>query len=174
MRRFWAHLQVCLLMAGMLLTACAAGRIRDGAYLNEAKGFAVRLPSEAWEVEMGKEPDLQLRHRGRRAGIVVNATCGEIPPGRPLEIASRHLFFGIHGKDILRQELRMNGSREAVEVVLRGSLEGQELLLHGFSVKGTGCVYDLVLFAPPQQYAEADQEFGAMVRHFQLLGAEKP
>jgi hypothetical protein len=160
-------------MAGMLLSACAAGRIRDGAYINEAKGFVVQLPSEAWEVEMGKEPDLQLRHRGRRAGIVVNATCGEIPPDRPLKIASRHLFFGIHGKDILRRDLRMNGSREAVEVVLRGSLEGQELVLHGFSVKGTGCVYDLVLFAPPQQYAETDQEFEAMVRHFQLLGAEK-
>jgi hypothetical protein len=159
-------------LVGLLLTACAAGRIRDGAYVNEAKGFAVRLPSQAWDVEMGGEPDLFFRHQSRQAGILVHATCGEIPPDRSLEIASRHLFFGIHGQDFLRQDRHNPGDREAVEVLLRGKLQGQELLLHGFSVKGSGCVYDLVLFATPEQYAEADQEFEAAVRHFQLLGAE--
>ncbi len=46
-------------------------------------------------------------------------------------------------------------------------------LTSGRSAEGSGCVYDLVLFAIPERYAEANREFEGMVRHFQLLEAEK-
>lgn len=156
-----------------MLTACATGQIRGGTYVNEAKGFAVQLPSEAWDLEIGKEPDLLLRHRSRQAGMLINATCNEIPPNRPLGITMRHLFFGIRGKEIMRQERRMSTQGEAFEMVLRGELEGREILLHSHTLKGSGCVYDLVLFASPEEYSESNGEFEALVRRFQLLGGEK-
>ncbi len=163
----------CLLGVGIFLTACGAGRIIGRTYTNEAKGFAVQLPPNSWSVETGQEADLVFRHKDRQAGIVVNATCGEIPPDRPLAIVSRHLFFGIQEKEILRQEQRTGPEGEVFEVVLRGELGGRELLLHGYTLKGPGCVYDLVLFASPEDYSEVNGEFEALVRRFQLLRGEK-
>lgn len=168
-RYFW----FCLLAVGILLTACATGRIVGGTYVNEAKGFAVQLPSEAWGSEIGKEPDLALRHRSRHAGMLVNASCGKIPPDRPLGIVARHLFFGIKEREVLRHDRHTDNQGEAVEMILKGELGGQKLLLHGYTLKGPGCVYDLVLFASPEGYPEANGEFEAMVQRFQLLRGER-
>ncbi len=173
MRGFLMHVRFCLLAVGILLTACAAGQIRDHTYINEAKGYRALLPSEAWNVEMGKEADLVLRHRSGQAGIVVNAICDHTQQDRPVEIEMRRLFFGIRGKEILRQERHTKNSGEAVEVVLRGELGGRSLLFHGYTLKASGCVYDLVLFAPSEKYAEVNEEFEALFHRFQLLRGEK-
>lgn len=169
LRRFWGHIQFCFPALWILLASCAAGQIRHGTYFNEAKGFVVQLPSEAWDVEMGKEPDLLLRHRSRQAGIVVNATCGEIPTDRPLKIVVRHLFFGIQAKEILLQGHEMANQGDGLEMVLRGILGGRELLLHGYTLKGSDCVYDLVLFAPSESYSEVNGEFESFVQRFHRL-----
>lgn len=157
---------------GIVLTACAGGRITDGWYIDQAKGFSVPLPSKGWRVETGKKPDVLLRHTSRQAGMSVLATCGTIPSGRPLENVSRHLFFGIHDKQILRQERRAASPEEALEVVLRGTLGGRELLLHAYTLKEPRCVYDLVLFAAPEDYPQVDGEFAALVRDFRQLRGE--
>lgn len=141
-------------------------------YVNEAKDFAIQLPPAGWSVQTGKEPDLLLRHAERAAGMSVHATCGEVPRGRRPEIVSRHLYFGIQGKEILRQERRAASPEEALEVVLRGQLEGQELLLHGYTVVGRDCVYDLVLFAAPKDYSQVNGDFEALVHSFRRLREE--
>ncbi|MCZ6480850.1 MAG: hypothetical protein O6929_10680 [candidate division NC10 bacterium] len=163
------HFSLCLLAVGIFLTACAGAHIRNGTYINETKGFGVQLPSRAWTVETGEETDLILLHESRQAGMVVNATCGEIPPDRPLNIVSRHLFFGIQAKEVLQQDGRTAVQGEGLEVVLRGELGGRELQLHGYTLRGPDCVYDLVLFAPPEVYSEVNWEFEALVRGFHML-----
>jgi len=173
LRCYSRHFRFFLPAVGILLTACAAGQIRGGTYVNEAKSFAVQLPSEVWDLETGKEPDLLLRHRSGQAGMLVHATCDQTLFNRPLEIAARHLFFGIKQREILRHDRRTDNQGEALEIVLKGELDGQKLFLHGYTLRGPGCVYDLVLFASPEAYAEANGEFEAMVRRFQLLRGEK-
>ncbi|MFQ5899168.1 MAG: hypothetical protein ACE5JN_13120 [Candidatus Methylomirabilia bacterium] len=113
-----------------------------------------------------------MRHVYRQAGMSIHATCGEISPARPLEIVSRRLFFGIQEKEVLRQERRTTAQGEALEVVLRGELGGRGLVLHGYTLNGTGCVYDLVLFASPEDYPEVNGEFEALLRRFQVLRGE--
>lgn len=169
MRGSSMRVRFCLLAVGILLTACATGQIRDGTYVDEAKGFAVQLPSDTWEIETGKGPDLLLRHRNGRAGALINATCHEIPPNRPLGITMRHLFFGIRAKEIMRQERHMSAQGEVFEMILRGELEDRAIFLHGYTLKGSGCVYDLVLFASPEAYSESNEEFETLVRQFRLL-----
>ena len=173
MRSYSRHFRFFLLAVWILLTACAAGQIRDGTYINEAKGFVVELPSEVWDLEMGKEPDLVLRHRSRQAGMLINVTCDQILLHRPLEIAARHFFFGIRGKEIMREERHTENQGEALEMVLQGELGGRKLLLHSYTLKGPECLYDLVLFASPEEYSESNGEFEALVRRFQLSSGEK-
>ncbi|MFQ5846748.1 MAG: hypothetical protein ACE5IQ_03635 [Candidatus Methylomirabilales bacterium] len=167
-------LRVCLPVVGIFLTACAAGHVSDGTYINEAKGFVVQLPRKAWTVDTGNEADLVLRHAERQAGMSIHATCGEIPPHRSLEVLSRHLFFGIKGKELLWQKHHAASPGESLESVLRGKLDGRAVRLHAYTVKGPECVYDLVLFAAPEDYAAVNGEFEALVRQFQLVGGGKP
>ncbi len=166
------QLRLGVLAVGIFLTSCAAGRITDGAYINESKGFTVQLPPNSWSVETGQEADLVFRHKYRQAGIVVNATCGEIPPDRPLEIVNRHFFFGIQAKEILRQTRHIDGRWEGLEVVLRGELRGRKFLLHGYTLKGPDCVYDLVLFATPNEYPEVNRDFEVLSQRFHPLRRE--
>jgi hypothetical protein len=160
---------LCLLAITTFFSGCASAWISDGAYVNEAKGFAVKLPPAAWKVQTGEEADLILRHKHREAGILINASCSEVPPNRPLTILSRHLFFGVREKEILREQRRALSQGEALEVVLRGEMGTMGLLLHGYTVKEHGCVYDLVLFASPRDYPEVGREFDVLVQQFRIL-----
>ncbi|OGB92386.1 MAG: hypothetical protein A2Z31_01920 [candidate division NC10 bacterium RBG_16_65_8] len=158
--RFFWFSPICVLVA-----ACAAGHLHEGTYVDTTKGLVVPLPREGWDIETGKEPDLVLRHRSRRAGILVNATCGDIPSGRPLDVAMRHLLFGIRGKEILLQERLAVTSGDGIEMVLRGRMEGQELLLHAYTLRRSECLYRLLLFSAPESYRAVNGEFESMVRH---------
>lgn len=153
---------------GIFLAACAGAGIRDGAYVDRAKGFAVPLPANGWNVQTDRLSGLLLRHSSRQAGILVHATCGQIPPNRSLEIISRHLFFGLRQAAPLEQERRATAWGDEVEVRLRGQLEGREVLLHGYTRKGGGCVYDLVLFTAPPDYSAVNGDFEALARGFRL------
>lgn len=156
---------------GLALTGCAGGRIAHGAFIHEAKGFVVPLPSATWTPETGQRPDLLLRHASRPAGISIHGTCVAIPPDRSLDIASRHLFFGLRHKQVVVEPRRAALHDDAVEVVLRGELGHRDLLVHGYTVRDAGCLYDLVLFAAPEDYAAVDGEFQALVGGFRRLGA---
>jgi hypothetical protein len=156
----------------LVLTGCAGGRIAHGTFIHEAKGFVVTLPPAHWTPETGDGPDLLLRHASRQAGISIHGTCGGTPPDRPLEIASRHLFFGLRETRVVAAPRRVPGrSDDALEVVLRGELQQRDLLVHGYTVRGADCLYDLVLFAAPEDYAAVDGEFQALVRGFRRLKA---
>lgn len=173
LRSYVRHVHLSLLALGLLLTACAADQIRGHTYINEAKGYLALLPSDAWNVEMDNEADLVLRHRSSQAGIMVNATCDDALLDRSVEVVMRHLFFGIREKEILSQDRRTTSQGEAVEVVLRGELGGQRLLLHGYTLKGSDCVYDLVLFASPETYSRVNEEFEALIHRFQLSRGQR-
>lgn len=162
---------VWVVAVGLALAGCAGGRIADGAFVHEAKRFMVPLPSATWMPETDRRPDLLLRHASRAAGISVHGTCGVIPPGRSLDIASRHLFFGLRDRQVVLGPRRAPLPDEAVEVVLRGQLEHRDVVVHGYTVRDAGCLYDLVLFAVPEDYAAVDGEFRALVRGLRRLGA---
>lgn len=158
------YIRFCLLAVAIWLAGCATGQIEHGVYTNAAKGFTVPLPADGWHIERARAPDLLLRHQDRDAGIMVSAACGDKRADRPLEILSRHLFFGVHA-----QERRTAVYGDAVETFLRGHVGGRVLRLHGVTFKGPGCVYDLVLFAAPDSYAAANEVFEAMVLQFDLV-----
>ncbi|MFQ5804393.1 MAG: hypothetical protein ACE5JQ_16000 [Candidatus Methylomirabilales bacterium] len=159
---------LCLLAVGISLAGCGASQIRDGAHINAAKGFLVELPSEAWNVETNNETDLVLRHKYHHAGILINATCGEIPSDRSPDIGSPHRFFGFQRMQLLQEEPRAAGPGDVREVVLQSKFGGRERILHGYTLKVRGCLYDLLLFSSPEDYSGVNREFEALVRRFQL------
>ncbi|MBI3988899.1 MAG: hypothetical protein HY347_04700 [candidate division NC10 bacterium] len=86
----------------------------------------------------------------------------------------RHLLFGLEKKEVLKTDHTVVVEKEVLQTLVRGSLEGTELLVKSYVIKARGCVYDLVYFADPEVYTQGEGAFEALVTGFELLGGEKP
>ncbi|MFQ5846738.1 MAG: hypothetical protein ACE5IQ_03580 [Candidatus Methylomirabilales bacterium] len=161
-----------LLAVGIFLTGCAAGQIGDGTYINQSTAFDVAPPSKAWTVKTGTGSDRLLRSQSRQAWISIHATCGEIPSYRPPKIVGPYRFFGIQRIQRLRENRHPTGHGEVLEVMVQSKLGGRERMLHGYTLKIQGCLYDLLLFASPEDFSAVDREFRALVRQFTCGGGE--
>lgn len=74
---------------------------------------------------------------------------------------------------MLKTDQTVVAEKEVLQTLVRGTLEGTELLVKSYVIKARGCVYDLVYFADPEVYAEGEGDFEALVKGFELLSGEK-
>lgn len=140
----------------------AAGRVVGQRFISPMHAFEVPLPGDDWKPVSGGESVLTLTHTRRAVGISINVTC-ERDRHVPLNVLSRHLFFGFKEKEVLLQEPRSLNGVPALKTVLRGRLNSQELQLDSYVIGRGDCVYDLVYFANPADYAEGEATFEQMV-----------
>ncbi len=159
------------MIAGSLLlllggSACSAGRIEGGVFYS-GKGYRVALPpGSGWEVAADGPADLLLRRPGSRVGIVVNATCEGRAPTRPLAVLSRHLAFGVRGREVLERGETTVAGHPAFRTLFEGQLDDVPVQVEAYVVKGEGCVYDLMYAAPPAEFAAGAEEFRAVLGSF--------
>lgn len=170
----WVSLPGWYLALGVVtlsyLSGCSAavGRVAGQQFVSPRYGFEVGLPGAAWQVTANEPAVLTLAHRHLAAGITVNATCDR--QGRaPLDILSRHLFFGFENVEILQQEPQALNSGPALKTVARARLEAQELLVSSYIIQHHNCVYDLVYFASPQDFPRGEADFEQLVTQFRFI-----
>jgi predicted Zn-dependent protease len=172
-RRRWAPLWGRYLSLGLLalgwLQGCSAatGRLVGQEFVSPRYAFAVRLPEDAWQVVANEPSVLTLAHTQLAAGITINVTCDQ-QSRAPLDILTRHLFFGFRDVDVLRQEPQVLNGVPALKTVARARLEGREVQLSSYVVRHAGCVYDLVYFASPPDFPGGEADFERMVAQFRL------
>ena len=125
------------------------------------------LPArQGWEVAADGPADLGLRRPASRAGILVNATCEGKASTRSLAVLSRHLTFGIQGKEVLEREDLTVAGHHSLRMLFEGRLDGAPVQVEAYVVKGAGCVYDLIYVAPPAEFAAGTADFRALVSSF--------
>lgn len=140
----------------------AAGRVVGQRFISPVHAFEIPLPGDDWKDVLGGQSVLTLAHARRAAGISINVTC-ERDRQVPLNVLSRHLFFGFKEKDVLLQEPRALNGVPALKTVLRGRLDAGEFQLDSYVIERGGCVYDLVYFARPDDFAAGEADFEQMV-----------
>jgi hypothetical protein len=147
-------------------SACGGSRIEGGVFYSP-KGYRVALPvRQGWEVVADGRADLELRRPTSQVGILLNATCEGKALTRSLAVLARHLTFGIQAREVLGQgELTVAGHR-AVRVLLEGRLDDLPVRVEAYVVKGERCLYDMLYVAPPAGFADAAEEFRALVGSF--------
>ena len=130
-------------VAAMLVAAgCAGKRIENGVF-HARSGYRVGLPGAAWTVVDGGRADLQLRHRGVAAGMLVNATCDDGVARRRLDVLARQLLIGLRERQVL--------ASEPVEA---------------YVLKDERCVYDLLYVAPTGAFDTLRADFEGVVQSF--------
>jgi hypothetical protein len=161
MRRARAELLVILLLAG-----CGGGRFLNGAYLDEAKGFRVGLPP-GWEQVQVEGADLALRQPGAGVTLAVAASC---PPAEEAEpaILTRHLFFGLRERELIRQEPVSVDGATGLKTLLLAKAGGTSVLVQAVVIRRGNCLYDLLAVARPEAEAAGETAFGDLLRGWQF------
>jgi hypothetical protein len=111
---------------------------------------------------------LTLAHMQLAAGITISVTCHQ-ERDVPLDILTRHLFFGFKNIEILQQAPQALNGLPALKTVARARLDGREVQLHSYVVRRDSCIYDMVYFASPQDYPRGEPSFERMVAGFRFL-----
>lgn len=155
-----------------LLAGCATGRIVNGHYVDEAKGFRAPLPREGWEVMEVEGADLALKDLRSPARMAVVASCPGLEAG-PLKALSRHLLFGLRGIRVVREESILLDGVTGLEIRVEGRFEGSPVAVRTVVVQRQGCLYDLFYVAPPDLFEGRMGEFDRLIRGWRFL-AERP
>jgi hypothetical protein len=171
-RRIWAlswwFTVGCLTL--MHLTSCRAtvGQVIGQQFVSPVYAFEVLLPGDEWRPVADEPSVLTLTHTQLAAGITISVTCHQ-ERDVPLDILTRHLFFGFKSVEVLQQAAQALNGVPALETVARARLDGREVQLHSYVVQRDSCIYDMVYFADPQDYSRGEPGFERMMAGFRFL-----
>ena len=160
-------------MAGLLvgLVGCGGVRLVVGGYVVSRKGYRVGAPAGWARIE--SQADLALGRADRSAGLMAHATCEGKPPGRPLPVLARHLRFGLRDvRDLVESPVSLGGLPGTAQR-FRATLDGMPVAVRAVTLRGLGCVYDLVGVAAPDELAALAPEFERFSAGFAVSEARR-
>lgn len=157
------------LLAG--LAGCGGVRLEEGSYVVRDKGYRVGAPA-GW-TQIRSDADLALRRAEPEAGLMAHATCEGKPPTRPLPVLARHLRFGLRDvQDLVEAPVTLGGLPGTAHR-FRATLDGVPVAVRAVTLRGPGCVYDLVGVTPPDGIAALARDFERFSTGFALGGAAR-
>jgi hypothetical protein len=165
--RWWCTV-ACLTLMGFTSCRATVGRIIGQQFVSPAYAFEVPLPGDEWRPLADEPSVLTLSHTQLAAGITISVSC-EQARDVPLDILTRHLFFGFKNMQVQQQGPQVLNGVPALETVARARLDGREVQLHSYVVRRDGCIYDMVYFASPQDYSRGEPSFERMMAGFRFL-----
>lgn len=165
------HLSLALagVLAGVFAVACGGASFDGATYRNENVAFRVPRPPAGWEPLDISHGALAYRDREHDAIIAVNGRCGVDDEDVPLASLTHHLFLQFTDRSIRTQEVVPFNGREAMHSELSAKLDGVPKMFDVWVLKKDGCVYDLVLIAPPASFDAGLGQFHTFVRGFTAL-----
>lgn len=144
------------------------GQVVGQQFVSPAYAFEIPLPGDNWQAVAGEPSVLTLTHTQLAAGITISVTCDR-ERDIPLDILTRHLFFGFKDMHILQQETQTLNGAPTLKTVARARLDAHDVQVESYVVRHAGCVYDMVYFASPQDYPRGESAFERMVAGFRFL-----
>ncbi|MCP4502493.1 MAG: hypothetical protein GY822_21285 [Deltaproteobacteria bacterium] len=161
----------CSLFVGSLvvLSACQSGPpIQNGEFQDEQVHYKIATPGSTWEDISPGEADAAWINESLNAMLMVNSHCSGVDDA-PLTALTRHLAFGMTEREWLSEDLVQLSGREALESVLVAKLDGVPRKFMFLVLKKDGCVYDVVLSAPPEDFQKARLGYDRMRKKFSVL-----
>jgi hypothetical protein len=166
------------LVAGLILTGCAHGRVVGSTFISDDYRFSVALPGPPFEEIPPKGTLVAFSDPATGASIAVSASPDVRPRGDvkevPLLFVARELFISIDKKEYLVSEQATIDGVDAWHLEVRGVSEGVPLVFSAYVTRYYGTIYDLVFWSRPGGYERASGAFIEMVKSFRFRreGAE--
>jgi hypothetical protein len=144
------------------------GRVIGQQFVSPTYAFEVPLPGDEWQPLPDEPSLLTFTHAQLAAGISISVTCDR-ERDVPLNILTRHLFFGFKDIEVLHQGPQTFSGASALKTVARARLDAREMQICSYVVQHDSCVYDMVYFATPQDYDRGEPGFERMIAGWRFL-----
>lgn len=154
---------VCFFLIG-----CATGQTVGGFYIDETKGFRVRLPRDEWQMIESPGADLAIQDTRSHARMAVSASCPAREAGS-LPALTRHLFFGLREVKRVRQEPILVDGVAGLDTEIAGEMEEEPVQVRSVVIRHEGCLYDLFFIASPETFADRQADFDAFLEGWEFL-----
>jgi hypothetical protein len=148
--RWIVSVLACSLSAGCVCD----GQLRDGTFRDSKVSYKVGLPGTGWSDLHLDTANVAWFNEALSASLMVNSHCEGVKDA-PLAGLTEDLLMGLSDREVVSQTLKPWASREALETIATGKLDGVERKLALFVLKRDGCVYDIVLSAGPEKFEGA-------------------
>jgi hypothetical protein len=131
-------------------------------------GFAFEVPATPVEWRAIDVSGAALAYEIEASGgsVLVSGRCDRDGEDVPLRALVQHLFLRFTEREIHDERTETFDGREAMRVELSAKLDGVERRFVAWVLKKDGCVYDLLLAAPPESFARLAPAFDAWARGF--------
>ena len=146
----------------LLLSACAAGPIGEGAYRDPRDRFTIQRPPTQWQPLSVDGAALAFRSPELAGVIGLRVECSSPEPG-PLPAVARHLFFGLSQVEIETREPLVLAGASGMRTRLRARLDDRPVEVDGVTVRLQGCLYDFMYVAPPDRFERGRADFDAFL-----------
>ena len=155
------------LALALALLACGPKTSFDGTtYRGDGVAFKVGKPPSTWRRMDAARGLLAFRDEASHATILVNGRCNEDGDDVPLQALMGHLFLRFTERVTDEEEVVAFDGREALRTVLSAKLDGVPKRFSALVFKKDGCVYDMVLIAAPETFADVRPRFDQFVQSF--------
>ncbi len=139
-----------LLVGGLVSVGCGGHRQGD-TFDNGKVRYRAPDPGPGWSEVVVDNADVAWFDDAHAAALLLNSHCEGVDDA-PLQALTNHLVMGMTDRAVVRQETIMLSGREAMETEMTAKLDGVPRHMAMLVLKKDGCVYDLVLAAPPQHF----------------------
>lgn len=152
---------VALVLAAMVFAASCGdgGHLKNGTFRDDKVSYRLGTPGEGWSEVRLEAANVAWFNDALSASLMVNSHCDGVKDA-PLSGLTEDLLMGLTDREVASQTTRPWARREALETIASGKLDGVEQKLAIFVLKKDGCVYDIVLGAPPSHFDAALLAFG--------------
>ena len=159
---------LALTVISILAIGCQAGRILNNTYINEEKGFRIALLPQGWVMDKQEGFDLFFHNPGTGGVVGVASQC-QRGTRAPLEVLTRHLLFGIRGREVISsREIRL-GEVTALQTTMEAKDKDGVVRMSLVVIKKGRCIYDLLYVSRPDFFSPGLRDFEEFVRSFSLL-----
>jgi hypothetical protein len=150
--------------------ACTTPEISaQGEYRDDSAHYRIGAPGDGWQPLSVPTANAAWIRRGGSSTLLVNSQCDK--SDAPLSALAGELMFGTTERVIVEQRLLPMDGREALETTAEAKLDGVLRKRQMLVLKKDGCVFDIVLDAPLDEFDAAlggyhgvVNGFGAMAR----------
>lgn len=155
---------IVLLIAGIVLAACGAPKAK---VTGKVSDFTHGTLPAGWKKTEVKGLVTAYYHEEYGATAGVAPGCEGINDHTLESLASRELV-GLEQRQTLEEKRILVDGREAVDWVVKGSVDGVEMRVNLIVFRKDGCVYDLNLVSRPDSFEKARAEFQMFVTGFKI------
>jgi hypothetical protein len=156
----------------LVVAGCFGPHVPHGHYDADARRVCAgdvcyrfgQLPG--WRVVRQKGPEIAFFDDRTKAVAQANATCRDDAEAASLEVLMRHLILGYTDVQERKSENVWLDGREALHQIVDARLDGVPIRLDLYVLKRNGCIFDLTLAAPPDQYDAVASNFTRFVSGF--------